>query len=224
VNYLVERPTKDNASLLDMSSATDPTTDGRAIRGQATRDRIVDAARDLLVEQGHGGTSTRAVADRAGVRLSLVHYHFGGKQGLLVEVLQRENDLLLERQRELFAAPGSLADKWRVASDLLDEDIASGYVRVLWELWAAGLADAALAEGWRAATRGWRELIESVFETWAQERSIELPLRPRALSSLLANVFQGMEVEMLAGVGEDEAPHREVLDAIGELIARAESS
>jgi AcrR family transcriptional regulator len=201
-----------------------PTTDGRSLRGQATRDRIVDAAREMLVEYGHGGTSTRAVADHAGVPLSLVHYHFGGKQGLLVEVLARENEQLLERQRALYAAPGPLSEKWRIACDLLDEDIRSGYVRVLWELWAAGLADPELAAGWRSATAGWRDLITSVFEAWSEDLDLELPLRPRALATLVANLFQGIEIEMLAGVDEVDAPHREVLDAIGALIARAEAS
>jgi AcrR family transcriptional regulator len=206
-----------------MRNVSSPTTDGRAIRGQATRDRIVDAARDVLIEHGHGGTSTRAVADRAGVRLSLVHYHFGGKQGLLVEVLERENEQLLERQRELYAAPGPLAEKWRIACDLLDEDVRSGYVRLLWELWSAGLADPELAAGWRAATAGWRDLLASVFEAWTQERDVDLPLRPRALATLTANLFQGIEIEMLAGVPESDAPHREVLDAFGALIAQAEA-
>jgi AcrR family transcriptional regulator len=201
-----------------------PTTDGRALRGQATRDRIVDAAREMLVEHGAGGTSTRAVANRAGVRLSLVHYHFGGKQGLLVEVLARENEQLLERQRALYAAPGPLSEKWRIACDLLDEDLESGYVRVLWELWSAGLEDPELAAGWRDATAGWRELVASVFETWSEELGVELPLRPLALAALVANLFQGIEIELLAGVSEADAPHREILDAIGALIARAEEA
>jgi AcrR family transcriptional regulator len=206
-----------------VSSTADPSTDGRAIRGQATRDRIVEAAREILIEQGHSGASTRAVADRAGVRLSLVHYHFGGKQGLLIEVLERENELLLERQRGLFSAPGPLADKWRTACDLLDEDMRSGYVRLQFELWSAGLVDPDLAAGWRAALKGWRALLASVFERWAEELEIELPLRPKALASLVGNLFQGIEVELLAGVPEEDAPHREVLDALGDLIARAEA-
>jgi AcrR family transcriptional regulator len=196
-------------------------TDGRSARGHATRQRIVEAARDVLVAHGHGGASTRAVAEAAGVHLSQVHYHFGGRQGLLVEVLRQENEALLARQRELYAAPGPLAEKWRIASDLLDRDLESGYVRVLWELWAAGLTDTELAAGWRSAMKGWRDLLESVFATWAAELDIELPLRPRALATLMANLFEGIEIELLAGV---EAPHREVLDAIGELIARAESA
>jgi AcrR family transcriptional regulator len=197
--------------------------DRRAVRGQETRLRILDAAREMLVERGAGGTSTRSVAEEAGVPLSLVHYHFGGMQPLLVAVLERQDAELLERQRALYAAPGPLAEKWRTACEFLDEDIKSGYVRVLWELWAAGLADETLAAGWRSAMGAWRQLLESVFAAWAEELEIELPLSPRALSSLLANLFQGIEIELLAGVPEADAPHGEVLAALGALIERAEA-
>jgi AcrR family transcriptional regulator len=194
-------------------------TDGRALKGAATRDRIVEAAREVLVTHGHAGTSTRAVAEEAGVNLSQVHYHFGGRQGLLIEVLHRENEALLARQNALFAAPGPLSEKWRLASDFLDEDLASGYVRVLWELWGAGLTDPDIQAGWREAVQGWHELLTSVFTAWIDDVGLELPLDPRVLATLVGNVFYGMEVDMLGGL---EAPHREVLDMLGALIERAE--
>ena len=156
--------------------------DGRAARGEATRLRILDATRDVLVERGYSGTTTRAVAQRAKIHLSLVHYHFGGKQQLLVAVLERQNRQLLERQRRLYAEPGALSDKWRTACRFLDDDVQSGYVRVLWELWAAGLADPELAARWRAATAGWRELLESVFADWAADLQLEPPVSPRILA------------------------------------------
>lgn len=199
------------------------TADRRTVRGSATRLKILQAARATLLAGGTAGTSTRAVAERAGVPLSLVHYHFGSKHDLLAAVLEHENEVLLARQRELYAAPGRLAEKWRTACAFLDEDIGSGYVRVLWELWAAGLADQALAERWRSAMGGWRELLEAVVADWADELEIALPLTPRAIAALITNIFQGVEVELLAGVQENDAPHREVLDAIGALIERAEA-
>ena len=55
------------------------TVDQRVARGELTRTLILDAARDVLRESGYAGATTRAVADRAGVQLSLVHYHFRGK-------------------------------------------------------------------------------------------------------------------------------------------------
>jgi AcrR family transcriptional regulator len=195
-------------------------TDGRALKGQATRDRIVQAARDVLMKHGHAGTTTRAVAEAAGVNLSQVHYHFGGRHGLLLEVLHRENEALLARQNALFAAPGPLSEKWRLACDFLDDDMRSGYVRVLWELWAAGLTDPEVAAGWREAAGGWRELLESVFSAWIDDVGLELPISPRVMATFVGNVFYGMEVDMLAGL---EAPHREVLDALGGLIQRAEA-
>jgi AcrR family transcriptional regulator len=195
-------------------------SDRRAMRGQATRQRIVDAARDVLVTHGHAGTSTRAVAEAAGVNLSQVHYHFGGRQGLLLAVLDRENEALLARQNALYAAPGPLSEKWRIACDFLDTDLQSGYVHVLWELWAAGLTDPELAAGWRAAVSGWRDLLESVFAAWSADVRLELPISPRVMATFVGNVFYGIEVELLAGL---EEPHREVLDAIGALIERAEA-
>ena len=148
------------------------------------------------------------------MRLSLVHYHFGGRQRLLSRCSSARTTQLLERQRELFAAPGPLAEKWRIACDLLDEDIRSGYVRVLWELWAAGLATTTLPPAGARHGAAGATCSSPCSPNGPTSSGVELPLRPRALATLIANVFQGIEIELLAGVRE-EAPHREVLDALG---------
>jgi AcrR family transcriptional regulator len=197
--------------------------DRRSVRGDATKELILEAARESLREQGYSGTSIRAVAERAGVQLSLVHYHFGSKQSVLVAVLERENEKLLERQQALFTGPGPLSAKWRAACRFLEDDLESGYVRILWELWAAGLADEELAARWRDATAGWRRLMAEVVEEWSREVGLELPISATAVATLVANLFQGLEVEILAGVSEDEAPHLEVLEAVAQLIERIES-
>jgi AcrR family transcriptional regulator len=196
--------------------------DRRSVRGDATKELILEAARESLREQGYSGTSIRAVAERAGVQLSLVHYHFGSKQGVLVAVLERENEKLLERQQALFAGPGPLSVKWRAACRFLEDDLESGYVRILWELWAAGLADEELAARWRDATAGWRRLMAEVFEEWSREVGLELPISASAVATLVANLFQGLETEILAGVSESESPHYEVLEAVAQLIERIE--
>ncbi len=203
-------------------SSTGAKPDQRVLRGNATREQILQATNDVLREQGGAATTTRVVAERAGVPLSLVHYHFGGRGGLLAALLEQENAKLVERQQAMYAGPEPLADKWRTACHYLREDLRSGYVRVLWELWAASLADEQLAARWREAMASWRTLLEQVADKWAAEHGLELPLPSRALATLVANAFQGAEVEILAGVSEHEAPHLQALEACADLIERLE--
>jgi AcrR family transcriptional regulator len=204
------------------SEAAEPAEDLRLARGRSTRAQLIAAATDVLREHGYGATSLRAVADRAGVQLSLVHYHFGSKGGLLVTVLEELTRNLLERQQAMFAEDRPFAEQWRTACAYLREDVRSGYVRILWELWAAGLADPQLAERWRATQRGWKTVIEERLSRLETERGVELPMRPRVLTALIGNLFEGAEAEILAGVPEEETPHLEALDACAALIARAE--
>lgn len=206
----------------DDGATPEPSGDLRVAQGRSTRALLLTAATDLLREEGYAATSTRAVAERAGARLSLVHYHFGSKRSLLLAVLEDLNERLLHRQEAMFSDDRPFAEQWRTACDYLREDIRSGYVRILWELWAAGLADPEFAERWRGTQRSWRELIEARLERLEAERGVELPMRPRALATLIGNLFEGAETEILVGVPEDEAPHLEALEACAALIARTE--
>jgi AcrR family transcriptional regulator len=58
-----------------------PTT--RAERARLTRRRIIDAAAELFVERGYGATMLDQVAERAGVAVQTVYFHFGNKATLL---------------------------------------------------------------------------------------------------------------------------------------------
>ncbi len=198
--------------------------DLRRARGHATRELILDAAREVIGRHGFAATTTRTVAEAAGVQLSLVHYHFGGKRQLLTALLEHENERLLERQRALYAGDAPLAEQWRSACDYLREDLSSGYVRVLWELWAAGLAEPELAARWRAALLGWNDLPEQGAAAWTAEHGVELPLSPRALATLVGNAFLGAEAQLLAGMPESDVPNLEALDACAAVIASLEGA
>jgi TetR/AcrR family transcriptional regulator, regulator of cefoperazone and chloramphenicol sensitivity len=51
-------------------------------RGEATRQRLIDAALAVFGEFGFDGASTRMLADQAGANLAAIPYHFGSKEGL----------------------------------------------------------------------------------------------------------------------------------------------
>ena len=104
-----------------------------------TKSGILDAATQVLREQGYSGLSTRNVASAANVPLSQIQYHFGSKEGMVLAMYEYMNSQLLERQKTMFADPNlSFSEKWTLACDFFDSDIESGYVRVLQELMAAG--------------------------------------------------------------------------------------
>jgi len=54
-------------------------------RTTTTRSALITAAGELFAEFGFEGVSTRMIADRAGVKLSAIHYHFNSKEKLYIE-------------------------------------------------------------------------------------------------------------------------------------------
>ena len=128
-----------------------------------TSTTLLEAAKKVLRQNGHSGLSTRDVAAAAGVPLSQIHYHFGSKQGLMLALFDYLNAQLLDRQNAMFHDTTlSLSQRWDRACDYLDEDIASGYVRVLQELIAASWSDPEVAKVVRAGLMGWFDLIADV--------------------------------------------------------------
>src|SRR3546814_6595914 len=68
-----------------------------------SRALIIEAAQQLIREEGYGATSTRRIAARAGLKPSLVHYYFPTTDDLLVEVSRHgaeESDRMIERSEE----------------------------------------------------------------------------------------------------------------------------
>jgi AcrR family transcriptional regulator len=57
-----------------------------------TRTRILDAAEELFMQHGFGGTSMRHLTGKAGVNLAAVNYHFGSKDALIEAVIRRRLD------------------------------------------------------------------------------------------------------------------------------------
>jgi AcrR family transcriptional regulator len=187
---------------------------------EQVRHELLDGTVSCLRESGHAQLSTRAIAERAGMPVSQIHYHFGGKDGLLLEVLEHQNRQLLRRQREMFGSDVPLWKRWEQACDFLEEDLASGYVRVLQELIAVGWSDAEVAEQVRAQLRGWASLLTSVAEEAIATLQIE-GIAPRHIAVLIGCAFLGAEQIELLGIG-DEIEAVDALRAVGGLIQAAE--
>ena len=187
-----------------------------------TATRILAATRDRLLTDGYAGLSTRRVADVAGVPLSQIHYHFGGKRGLILALLRDENQRLVERQRLMYEADAPLWRRYERACDLLEEDLASGYVRVLQDMSAAGWSDPDLAREVLAMMRSWFDLLREVAHEAQYQFGRLGPLRPDDLGGLVGLAFLGAETLILLG---DEDWNQRIhgwLRSVGALIRTRE--
>lgn len=185
---------------------------------------LLAAAKKVLRKGGYSALSTRDVATAAGVPLSQIHYHFGSKDGMMLALFEYLNDELLHRQQAMFGNPAlKLSEQWDLACTYLDEDLASGYVRVLQELWAAGYSNPQIAKVVRAGILRWQDLL-TITARKAEERFGSFAgLAPEAVAALVSAAFIGGEAFILLGAETRELPIRRALRGVGELIRRLEA-
>jgi AcrR family transcriptional regulator len=82
----------------------------RSLQGDATRDRILAAAAELIAERGYAATSIESLCQRAGVVRTAIYWHFGSKEGLLVPVVERVAGAWIEEiQKAVYLEGDALA-------------------------------------------------------------------------------------------------------------------
>ena len=60
---------------------------GRGAQARATRRRIVDSAATLFIADGYAATTLEQIAEKAGVAVQTVYFHFGNKRTVLKEAV-----------------------------------------------------------------------------------------------------------------------------------------
>lgn len=185
---------------------------------------LLRAAELCLRQYGYSGLSTRRVAEAAGMPLSQIHYHFGSKEALVLALLAEQNRRLLERQEATFAADLPLWKRWEQACDYLDDDLASGYVRTLQEMIAAGWSNPEIAAAVRQLLSGWYALLHRVAKEAAARFGPFGSLKPDDIACLVGNAFMGSEALLLLGFEQNGMPIRRALRRIGALIRKAEEA
>jgi AcrR family transcriptional regulator len=194
-----------------------------ATAAEATTSQIIlEAARTRLLADGYAGLSTRKVAQEAGVPLSQVHYHFGSKGGMVLALLEDENRRRLARQTAMYAEDEPLWRRYERACDFLEDDLESGYVRVLQEMIAAGWSTPEIGAATREMVKGWYDLLNEVATEAAARFGPLGPFSPAEAAALVVNAFIGAEALLLLGFDRKQMPIRASLRRVGELIRAAE--
>src|SRR5262249_27199418 len=199
-----------------------PAPGGSMVVEHDTRLRILAAAKGVLLDVGYTKLSTRGIAEAAGVPLSQIHYHFGSKQNLMLAVLDMENQTRLARQAAMYEADKPLWEQWLQACDFFDDDLESGYVRVLMEMTAAGWSDQRIAQAVSAQVQGWFDLLAEVSQRAAKRFGPQSPFTAEELAALAGLPFLGAEAVILLGLDDAKIAGRPALRKIGELLRMIE--
>jgi len=186
---------------------------------------VLEAAKKVLRQNGYSKLSTRDVAAAAGVPLSQIHYHFGSKQGMVLALFEHLNSQLLDRQDAMFHnSTLTLSQQWDRACDYLDEDIASGYVRVLQELIAASWADSPVAKVIQAGLMDWFKLLAELARRAEREFGGLGPFKADEVAALVGAAFLGAESGYLLGLEKKGLPIRQSLRRFGDLMRIMEAT
>lgn len=140
-----------------------------------TRRRLLDAAAELFVERGVDGTSIEAIAQRADRTSGAVYDHFGGKDGILLGLLDSwVSDVGAVIGAELATAHTvneRLAVLWRNVSAPAVGD--GRWMTLEFELWAHAARNPELRDHLTRRYRGaWRGIVASTGEEIEQDPAV----------------------------------------------------
>jgi AcrR family transcriptional regulator len=164
------------------------------------------------------------VAEAAGVPLSQLHYHFGSKQQLILDLLEAENSRRLARQAQMYAGERPLWQRYEQACDFLEDDLDSGYVRVLQEMIAAGWSEPTIGQRVRDLLQGWFDLIGQVAREAEQKLGSLGPIPAEELATLIGQAFLGGEALLLLGFDRRQLPVRSALRRFAVVIREREEA
>jgi AcrR family transcriptional regulator len=91
----------------------------RRIGGPDAKNRgvLLDAAEELMLEEGYAAVTSRRVAERAGLKPQLVHYYFRTMDEMFIEVFRRRAEEGLEAQAAALDSPQPLWALWEFGID-----------------------------------------------------------------------------------------------------------
>ncbi|WP_179467485.1 TetR/AcrR family transcriptional regulator [Mycolicibacterium vinylchloridicum] len=82
-----------------------------------TRQRLIEAAAQIMHDEGYAAATSRRVATKAGVKQALVYYYFPTMDDLFVAVLRSGAEAALEQLRKVLTEEDPLRALWRINSD-----------------------------------------------------------------------------------------------------------
>lgn len=175
------------------------TTDARRLAGEKAT-RIVDAMRASVAERGTAGSTFDQVARAAGVSRGLLHYYFGTKEKLLVEVVRRDCDVRIAALDAALAKAQTADDFVAVLVASLEDVVRNdpGFVTLLFELFVLSRRHEDIAAEFTELLARPREQVAALLRAKEAEGVLRLGAEPDAVVDVLFSLADGIWLRMLA--------------------------
>ena len=180
-------------------------TKERELSGDKAK-RIVDAMRDSVARRGAAGSTFEHVAREAGVSRGLLHYYFGTKERLLVEVVRRDSELRVARLDEMLGEAKSVDDVLDVLvsslTDLIENE--PSFFLLIYELFSAGRRNPEIQEEVGKLFAHTRSHVAEVLRTKESEGVLSLRFDADAVVSILLALGDGFALQALSDTDLDD--------------------
>jgi AcrR family transcriptional regulator len=155
---------------------------------------MVEAAVETLKHEGFSGASARAIGRRGGFNPTLIFYHFGGLNDLLLAALDRTSDQRMARYREAVAGVDGLPALIRVAGEVYREDLDSGHITVLAEMIAGAAAVPELGPEITARMEPWIRFAEEAVHRALGDSPLSDLIPARDAAFAVVGLYLGIEL------------------------------
>jgi AcrR family transcriptional regulator len=179
-------------------------TTERALSSDKAR-RIVEAMRESVAEVGIAGSTFERVSEKAGVSRGLLHYYFGSKERLLVEVIRRDTQIRIEELGAALENAQSVDELIGAFFGLFERTLSegTGYVYMVSELFVAGRHSEELTRELGELYRTAREAFAAILERKQEEGVVNLRFGADATLAYLFAAGDGASVQMLTDPSYD---------------------
>jgi AcrR family transcriptional regulator len=188
-----------------MEAAATKSAGKRELSGEKAQ-RIINAMRASVAARGIAGSTFEHVAGEAGVSRGLLHYYFGTKERLLVEVVRRDTELRVARLDEPLAAAKDVDDVLDVlVSSLLDTiEHEPGVFGLLFEVFSAGRRNEEIRREVADLFRRTRDHVAVILEDKEREGAVALPFGAGPTVSYLIAIADGIALQVLSDPDLDQ--------------------
>jgi AcrR family transcriptional regulator len=180
--------------------------------------RIIAAMRTSVGTRGAAGSTFDHVAREAGVSRGLLHYYFGSKEQLLVEVVRHDCETRIAAMDERIARAASADEIVAALVVGLEEFIEGepGSQAVTYEMLSASRHSEEIRAELAELYRRWREHLADALRAKEREGVVHLEADPESVASMLFSLGDGFGIQVISDPDWDRA----AAFALGVGIAR----